>query len=72
MDRMSWFTIFWIVWGAVGFCVEVLALIQLYQGSPGGTLSEHVWSLRGTGFHSLVIAALIWTIYHFVFEGRGR
>lgn len=66
---MSRFTIFWITWLVAGFAVEVFALIRLQQGHPGGTLSEHIWQLRGTGYHSLLIFFLLWTIWHFIWEG---
>lgn len=65
---MNWWRWFWIAWAAVGFIGEMLALIV---GSPGATLSQQVWGLRGSGFFSLLIFGLLWATYHFIFENRG-
>jgi hypothetical protein len=64
---MNYYQTFWMTWLLVGFAVEIHAILHKVDG---GTLSEQVWSMRGTGFFSLTIAVLIWAIYHFIFEGR--
>lgn len=57
----------WITWALMGICLELFAL---FHHSPGLTLSEHVWALRGTGFFSLIIFFLLWVVYHFIREGK--
>lgn len=69
---MDKFTVAWIVW-IIWFLVwEGWAL---FDGRPGGTLSEHVrWLIEqgGSLVAFLIIAFCLWLGYHFVFEDWGR
>tara|TARA_R110000787_G_scaffold117171_8_gene227724 strand:+ start:2479 stop:2673 length:195 start_codon:yes stop_codon:yes gene_type:complete len=62
---------FWKVWFVVGFAVEMVAL---FRPARGDTLSEQLWALRDNprmvGSFSFVMAILIWSVYHFIKEGR--
>lgn len=64
---MSGWSIFWLTWASIGLIAEIAALISR---QPGATLSAQVWSLRGSGFFSIIVFFLGWLIYHFVWEGR--
>lgn len=64
---MKSFTILWLLWGIAGFILELAAIIHPGRGD---TLSEQIWGLRGTGWFSLLIAFLLWTVFHFIWEGR--
>jgi hypothetical protein len=63
------FRVGWIVIISAALLWEFAALLF---GEPGSTLSANVWSLRGTGFFSLIIFFLFWLIYHFIVEGGKR
>jgi hypothetical protein len=64
----DFFRIAWITWATSGLVLEFVALLSRTEGS---TLSETVWSLRGSGFYSLIVFFLLWLTYHFLFEGRA-
>lgn len=51
----------------LGLSLEIFALLSPVKGD---TLSEHIWSLRGTGYFSLIIFLLFWLIFHFLAEGQ--
>lgn len=64
---MKTFSILWALWALSGIVIELAALISK---ETANTLSGHVWALRGTGYFSLLIALLLWLVYHFIAEGR--
>lgn len=61
----------WLAWVIAFLVIEFWAILD---GDADDTLSEHVWSLMNAssfiGF--AVVALLIWLVYHFVWERRGR
>lgn len=61
----------WMAWIAMFLVIEFWAIID---DDPNDTLSEHVWSLMNVssfiGF--AVVSLLVWLIYHFVYERRGK
>ena len=65
---MNGFTMLWLVWVAFGVILELYTLLRK---APGDTLSEQLWSLRdyGSGLFSLIIAFMLWAVYHFIKEG---
>jgi hypothetical protein len=58
------------MWALSGGIFELVVLIF---GIERATLSEQIWALRerGSGFFSLLIAFLLWMIYHFIRENVG-
>jgi hypothetical protein len=66
------FVMFWKLWFAAGFLVEMVAL---FRPARGDTLSEQLWNLRDNprmvGSFSFLMAILIWSVYHFVKEGKA-
>ena len=65
---MSW-SKFWLAYLFVGLIAEAVALSVPAQG---GTLSEQVWALKGTGWFSLILFLLGWMIFHFIFDTPER
>ena len=61
----------WAVWILYFLVVEFAAI---FNDSPDDTLSEHVWTLmNASSFITFaVVSLLVWLIYHFVWERRGR
>lgn len=52
----------------------VIEFWAIFDDDPDDTLSEHVWSLMNmSSFIAFaVVTLLVWLIYHFVWERRGR
>ena len=73
MNLPRWFyTLGWLLWGAVGLALEAVAL---RDRDKGDTLSEHV--RRGLRLHPLIwwmaAGAMIWAMMHFLgFDRFGR
>ena len=72
--RINWkkpWVYLWIIWIGMFLVLEFFAIVN---DTPDDTLSEHVWSLMNAssfiGFS--VVALLVWLIYHFVYERRGK
>lgn len=61
----------WVAWILMFLVIEFWAI---FDDDPDDTLSEHVWSLMNmSSFIAFaVVTLLVWLIYHFVWERRGR
>lgn len=61
----------WAGWILYFLVVEFWAILD---SDPDDTLSEHVWTLINAssfiGF--MVVGLLVWLIFHFVWERRGK
>ena len=72
--RFRWDTPYPYLW--IGWIVSFLVIefVAIADSDPDDTLSEHVWTLMNAssfiGF--AVVSLLVWLIYHFVWERRGR